>query len=131
MTYLAGTSTHHKFAVGRHCEDATPLPLSFFFSANIHVAPHEVCECACAGFKRESTHGKVDECREDAELCSALQFALVVVAESLVEVDTLTLISGFTVTPKSLVDLRETFTHDRMLNDFERLELVDFFNSHL
>jgi hypothetical protein len=131
VAYLTGACTHHKFAVSRHREDTAALPFFVFLRADIHVAAHEVGQSAGSRFKRQAADGKVDEGCEDAERRSALQFAVVVVAESLVEVDALTLIGGFAVAPEGFVDLREAFTHHRMLDNFERLELVDFLNRHL
>ena len=131
MAYLAGAGTHYKFAVGRHGKDAATLPFFVFFGAYIHVAAHEVCQSAGSWFKRQAADSKVDEGGEDAERRGALQFAVVVVAESLVEVDALTLIGGFAIAPEGFVDLREALTHHRMLDNFERLELVDFLNRHL
>lgn len=85
---------------------------------------------ARARLKRETADCEVDESGEDAERCGALEATVVVVAERFVEVDAFTLVGCFAVAPKGVVDLDEAFSHDRMFDDVERTELVDFLNRH-
>ena len=44
VKYLAGAGTHHKFAVGRHCEDAAALPLGVVFRGASTMAVNKVAD---------------------------------------------------------------------------------------
>ena len=130
MADLAGACTHDEFAVSGDCEDAAAFPFGLFFGADVDVAAHDVGECARARLEREAADGEVDEGGEDAERCGALEAAVVVVAESFVEVDAFAFVGCFAVAPKGVVDLDEAFAYDGVFDDVERVELVDFLNRH-